>query len=196
MSQLPGNDLLSQVENAEDVRTLAVKLSQYLRQNVIPAISTTARNAAVSPIGSVAAPQPPSAVNVATFGEMVHVSIEDNQPLNRGINYFTEIGVNDPHIQQPIVYHHGTSRTPPPFSLPSLISGGGSPVSHKYNIQSYSQYPGGPPSAKTAFNNLEQFTLSGTTVGTPLPSTGSGTASNNGTQPGQGFGKSPVRLKA
>jgi hypothetical protein len=190
MSQLPGNDLLSQIENENP------KLGQYLRQYVNPAISRTAQNAAVSPVGSVAAPQPPAKVNVATFGEMVHVSVEDNQPLNRGINYFTEIGVNDPNFtQRPIIYHHGTSRTPPPFSLPSLISGGGSPVSHKYYIRSYSQYPGGPPSAKTMFNGGEAITLSGTTVGTPLPSTGSGTASGNGTQPGQGFGKSAVRLK-
>jgi hypothetical protein len=189
MSRLGGNDLLSQIEQDNP------KLGIYLRQYLIPSITRTAQNAAVSPTGSVAAPQPPAMVHVATFGEMVHVSIEDHQPLNRGINYFTEIGVNDPHIQQPIVYHHGTSRTPPPFSLPSLISGGGSPVSHQYYIQSYSQYPGGPPSERTRFNGGAAITLSGTTVGTPLPSRGSGTASGNGTQPGQGFGKSPVRLK-
>jgi len=188
MSQLPGNDLLSQIENENP------KLGQYLRQYLVPAVSRTAQNAAVSPTGSVAAPQPPSAVNVAAFGEMVHVSHQDNSPVNRGINYFTEIGVDDPSFRQPIVYHHGTSRTPPPFSLPSLISGGGSPVSHQYYFQGYSQYPGGPPSAKTVYNNGQPITLTGSTVGTPLPSTGSGTASGNGTQGGQGFGKSPVRL--
>ncbi len=188
MSQLPGNDLLSQIENENP------KLGQYLRNYLVPAISTTAKNAAVSPIGSVAAPDAPSAVNVSSFGEMVHVSHEDNSTLNRGINYFTEIGVDDPHFTRPIVYHHGTSRTPPPFSLPSLISGGGSPVSHKYYFQGYSQYPGGPPSAKTVYNNGAAVTLSGSTVGTPLPSTGSGTASGTGTQGGQGFGKAPIRL--
>ncbi len=188
MSLLPGNDLLAQIENENP------KLGQYLRNYLVPAISTTAKNAAVSPIGSVAAPDAPSAVNVSSFGEMVHVSHEDNSTLNRGINYFTEIGVDDPHFTRPIVYHHGTSRTPPPFSLPSLISGGGSPVSHKYYFQGYSQYPGGPPSAKTVYNNGAAVTLSGSTVGTPLPSTGSGTASGTGTQGGQGFGKAPIRL--
>lgn len=188
MSGLPGNDLLAQIENENP------KLGQYLRQYLVPSITTTAKNAAVSPIGSVAAPSPPSAVNVATFGEMVHVSHQDNAPVNRGINYFTEIGVDDPNCNQPIVYHHGTSRTPPPFSLPSLISGGDSPVSHKYYVQGYSQYPGGPPSAKVKFNNGAAITLTGSTVGTPLPSAGSGTASGNGTQSGQGFGKSPIRL--
>ena len=67
MSGLPGNDLLAQIENENP------KLGQYLRQYLVPSITTTAKNAAVSPIGSVAAPSPPSAVNVATFGEMVHV---------------------------------------------------------------------------------------------------------------------------
>ena len=188
MSQLPGNDLLSQIENENP------KLGQYLRQYLVPAITTTAKNAAVSPIGSVAAPDAPSAVNVAAFGEMVHVSVQDNSPLNRGVNYFTEIGVDDPHFTQPIVFHHGTSRTPPPFPLPTNVSGGGSPVAHKYYIRSYSQYPGGPPSAPTAYNNGAAVTLAGSTVGTPLPSTGSGTASGTGTQGGQGFGKAPIRL--
>jgi hypothetical protein len=188
MSLLPGNDLLSQIENENP------KLGQYLRQYIVPAIATTAKNAAVSPIGSVAAPSAPTAVNVTTFGEMVHVSHQDDEPVNRGINYFTEIGVDDPHWTQPIVYHHGTSRTPPPFSLPSLISGGSSPVSHEYYIRGFKQYPGGAPSETTAYNNGAAITLSGTTVGTPLPSTGSGTASGNGTQGGQGFGKAPIRL--
>ena len=155
MSQLPGNDLLSQIENENP------KLGQYLRQYLVPAITTTAKNAAVSPIGSVAAPDAPSAVNVAAFGEMVHVSVQDNSPLNRGVNYFTEIGVDDPHFTQPIVFHHGTSRTPPPFPLPTNVSGGGSPVAHKYYIRSYSQYPGGPPSEKTVYNNGAAVTLSG-----------------------------------
>lgn len=188
MSQLPGNDLLAQIEQENP------KLGQYLRQYLGPAITTTAKNAGVSPTGSVASPTPPSAVNVTSFGEMVHVSHEDNSPVKRAINYFTEIGVDDPNFNQPIVYHHGASRTPPPFPLPSLISGGGSPVSHKYYFQGYSQYVGGPPSAKVKFNNGAAITLTGSTVGTPLPSTGSGTASGNGTQGAQGFGKSPVRL--
>ena len=188
---LPGNDLLSQIENENP------KLGQYIRQYLIPPITRTAQNSAVSPTGDVPAPQAPAAVNVSTFGEMVHVSIQDDQPLNRGINYFTEIGVNDKNFAAPpIVYHHGTSRTPPPFSLPSLLSGGLDPVSHNYYIRSYSQYPGGPPSAKTMSNGGAPITLSGTTVGTPLPSNGSGTAPSKGTLAGgQGFGKSSVRLK-
>ena len=188
MSQLPGNDLLSQVEDENP------KLGQYIRQHILPAIATTAQNAGVSPTGDAAAPNAPTAVNVATFGEMVHVSVTDNSPLNRGVNYFTEISVNDPSFRRPIVYHHGTSRTPPPFPLPTNLSGGTSPVANKYYIRSYSQYPGSPPSDPVLANGGAAITLSGSTVGTPLASTGSGTASGNGTQGAQGFGKFPVRL--
>lgn len=185
MSQLPGNDLLSQIENENP------KLGQYLRQYLIPAITRTAQNAGVSPTGSVAAPEPPAALSVATAGETVHISVTDNARLNRGINYFTEIGVNDPSFRQPIVKHHGTSRTPEPFTLPTK-DGSGNTIS--YYFRSYSQYPGSPPSARTVFNNGAAVTLGGTTELDLLPSAGSGTASGNGTQGGQGFGKFPVRL--
>lgn len=188
MNQLSGNDLLSQIENENP------KLGQYLRRYIVPSILTTARNAAVSPTGQAAAPQAISGVDVATFGEQVHVSISDNSALNRGVHYFTEIGVDDPHFTRPIVYHHGTTRTPPPFSLPTNVSGGDSPVAHNYYIRSYSQYPGSPPSAPILANGGAAITLSGSTVGTPLPSNGSGTAASDGSQGGQGFGKSLMRL--
>jgi len=188
MSQLPGNDLLAQIENENE------KLGQYLRQYIVPSITQTARNAAVSPIGNVAKPDDLSNVSVAASGEMVHVSITDNSKLNRGVHYFTEISANDPSFRQPIVFHHGTSRTPPPFPLPSKD---GSGAAIKYYIRSYSQYPGSEPSNPIVHggaSNPTAVTLGGSTQLNLLPSTGSGTASGNGTQGGQGFGKSAVRL--
>ena len=188
MSQLPGNDLLAQIENENP------KLGQYLRQYLIPSVTTTARNAAVSPTGTAAAPEAPSGISVAAAGEMVHVSLTDNSALNRGVNYFTEISANDPSFRQPIVFHHGTSRTPPPFPLPSK-DGSGNPIS--YYLRSYSQYPGSHPSFPTVHGGAASptpVTLGGTTQLNLLPSTGSGTASGSGTQPGQGFGRFPVRL--
>ena len=190
MSQLPGNDLLSQIENENP------KLGQYLRQYLIPAISRTAQNAAVSPTGDVATPVAPSRISVAAAGEMVHVSLTDNSALNRGVNYFTEISANDPSFRQPIVFHHGTSRTPPPFPLPSK-DGNGTAIN--YYVRSYSQYPGSAPSNPVVHGGAASptaVTLGGTTQLNLLPSTGSGTASGNGTQPGQGFGKAPIRLPA
>lgn len=189
MSLLPGNDLLVQIENENP------RLGQYIRQYLVPAISRTAQNAAVAPDGNAAPPQSPSGVSVAAAGEMVHVSITDNSALNRGVHYFTEVSANDPSFRQPIVFHHGTSRTPPPFPLPSK-DGSGNPVS--YYVRSYSQYPGSAPSAPIVHGgaaNPTAVTLGGSTQLNLLPSTGSGTASGNGTQGAQGFGKSAVRLK-
>lgn len=188
MSQLPGNDLLNQIEQEWP------KMGQYIRQYLVPAISRTAQNAAVSPTGSAAAPESPSGVSVAAAGEMVHVSVTDNSALNRGVHYFTEISANDPSFRQPIVFHHGTSRTPPPFPLPSKDAGG---TAISYYVRSYSQYPGSAPSAPIVHGgaaNPTPITLGGATQLDLLPSTGSGTASGNGTQPAQGFGKFPVRL--
>lgn len=188
MSRLPGNDMLSEIENKDP------KLGQYLRNYLIPAITQTAQNAAVSPTGSVAAPESPSGISVAAAGEMVHVSLTDNAALNRGVNYFTEISANDPSFRQPIVFHHGTSRTPPPFPLPSK-DGSGNPIS--YYVRAYSQYPGSRPSAPVVHGgaaNPTAITLGGLTQLNLLPSTGSGTAAGNGTQAGQGFGKFPIRL--
>jgi len=185
---LPGNDLLSQVENENP------KLGQYLRQYVLPAISRTAQNAAVSPTGNAAPPEPPSGISIAAAGEMVHVSLTDNSALRRGVNYFTEISANDPSFRKPIVFHHGTSRTPPPFPLPSKDAGG-TPIS--YYVRAYSQYPGSPPSAPVVHGGASSptaVTLGGTTQLDLLSSTGSGTALGNGTQGAQGFGKSAVRL--
>ena len=188
MSQLPGNDLLSQIENENP------KLGQYLRQYLIPSVARTAQNAAVSPTGNAAAPDAPSGVSVAAAGEMVHVSVTDNSALNRGVHYFTEISANDPSFRRPIVFHHGTSRTPPPFPLPSQ-DGNGAAIN--YYVRSYSQYPGSAPSAPIVHggaSNPTAVTLGGATQLNLLPSTGSGTASGNGTQGAQGFGKSAVRL--
>lgn len=188
MSQLPGNDLLSQIENENP------KLGQYLRQYLVPAISRTAQNAAVSPTGENASPQSPSGISVSSAGELVHVAITDNSPLNRGVNYFTEISPNDASFRQPIVVHHGTSRTPAPFSLPSKDSSGNA---ISYYVRSYSQYPGSKPSIPIVHGGADKptaITLTGSTQMQLQPSTGSGTASGNGTQGGQGFGKSPVRL--
>lgn len=180
-----GNDLLAQIENENP------KLGQYLRRYVNSSIQTVAQNAAVSASSQIAAPQPIQSLNVAVSGEIVHVSHVDSSPLQKGVNYFTEIGVNDPNFRQPIVYHHGTSRTPPPFSLPTKDASGNA---ISYYMRGYSQYPGSLPSAPVIANGGAAITLGGTTEMNLLPSAGSGTASASGTQAGSGFGKSQVRL--
>src|SRR5580692_9747945 len=104
--QINGGQALSQVEQQSP------NLGQLLR-NMITGINTTAQNAAVSPTGEIAAPKKPDSVSIATMGEYVHVSIQHSGSLQRGVNYFTEIDTTGTgKFAQPIVYHHGTSRTP------------------------------------------------------------------------------------
>ncbi len=186
---LPGNDLLTQIENDNP------KLGQYLRQYLIPAVQTTASNAAVSPHGNIAAPQQIQGVSVKIAGEMMHVAISDSAPLQKGVNYFTEVSANDPSFRQPLVINHGPSRTSHPFPLPTQDDGG---TNISWYVRSYHQYAGSAPSAPVVYGGTSPtpITMAGTTKLTLLPSTGSGTASGNGTQAGSGFGKSLVRLQS
>lgn len=162
-----------------------------VHQNIIDAINQVAKNAGVSATGDIVAPKAPDSVTVKIAGELAHVSISHSGQIQRGTNYFTEISPNDPAFGQPVVYHHGTSRTPPPFLLPTYPDGGGTKVG--YSIRSYAQMPGGPPSSPTIAQG-GPFEMGGATELTLLPSNGSGTAPNNGQSAGQGFGKNQKRL--
>lgn len=185
MADLDGGEFLADLLN-KDVR------HGMLLQRIITAVNNTASASGVAPVGEVNAPTPPDAIKVAAAGEMLHVSLTHNAPVNRGVEYFTEISTN-PAFSQPVVYHHGTSRTPPPFPLPTK-NGSGSTVN--YYARSYSQYRGGPPSSPVVFGGVGSptpITMGGTTQLTLLPSSGSGTAPSNGQSAGQGFGKQSTR---
>lgn len=185
MPALDGGEYLAHLINT-DVR------QGMLFQRIITAVNATAQAAGVAPVGQVSAPTPPDGIQVAAAGEMLHVSVTHNAPVNKGIHYFTEIDTN-PAFPSPVVYHHGTSRTPPPFPLPTK-NGSGSTVN--YYARSYSQYLGGPPSAPVVYggaSNPTPITMGGSTQLTLLPSNGSGTAPANGQSAGQGFGKQSTR---
>jgi hypothetical protein len=162
-----------------------------VHQDIIDAINRLAVSVGASPTGEIPAPKPPDAVDVKVVGEMVHVSINHSGPIERGINYFTEVTPNTTP-NTPIVYHHGTSRTPPPFTLPTYPDGGGAKT--QYTIHSYTQHPGGAPSGRTLAAG-GPFEMAGTTQMTLLPGRGSGTAPNNGQSAGQGFGVNQRRDK-
>lgn len=180
MSKIQGGELLAQVEKENP------KLGLLLRSVIIRGINTLASNVAASPTSEVPAPSSPSAIQVATSGEMAHVSITDNNQLQRGVKYFTEVSTN-PQFSQPIVIDHGASRTSHPFPLPTNDSAG---TPHNWYFRSYSQYPGSKPSKPVTYGNESPtaVTMSGSTNMTLLPSTGSGTASGNGQQGGYGAG--------
>jgi hypothetical protein len=185
MADLNGGEFLADLLN-KDVR------HGMLLQRIIKAVNATAKAAGVAPVGQVSAPTAPDGVSAVAAGEMLHVSVTHNAPVDRGIHYFTEVSTT-PAFNQPIVLHHGTSRTPPPFPLPTKDNSG---ATHNFYVRSYSQLPGGPPSAPVVFggsSNPTPITMGGSTQLSLLPSTGSGTAPANGQSAGQGFGKQSTR---
>lgn len=188
---IPGKDLLAQIENAEDIHTLGIKLGAYFRNHVLPAIQTTADNAAVSPTSKIASPAPPESISVTTAGEMMQVVINHTAPVQKGIQYITHIATN-PQFTGSLIYDHGSSRVPVHIALPTKNAGG---ANHQYYVATVAQYQGSAPSAPTFFGGETPapITLSGTTQMDIQPGTGSGTASNGG-QTLVGLGKSQVRL--
>src|SRR5579884_3137412 len=122
-----------------------------LFQRIITAINTLATNTASSAVGQMQAPSAPDALQVKASGEMVHVSITHNGPVLRGVQYFTEVS-NDPQFSQPIVIHHGASRTSHPSPLPAHDDNG---ATQTWYFRSYAQYHGSPPSEKTVYGGAE-----------------------------------------
>lgn len=164
-----------------------------LLQGMINATNNSSRSAGVAPVGQVSAPPPIDSVNVAQAGEMLHVSLNHNSQINRGIQYFTEVSTNPQFTQIVAAHAHGTSRTSAPFSLPTKDSTG---ANHNYYLRSYAQYPGGPPSSHTVYGGSSSptaITMSGSTQLNLLSSTGTGTSPANGQSAGQGFGKFSTR---
>lgn len=188
---LPGNDLLTAVENAQDVQTLGTKLGQYIRRYLAPSVQNTAKSAAVGANGDIPAPAAPESISVTTAGELAQVVVNHTAPIQRGVRYFTTIATN-PQFIGAIVHDHGSSRCPPPIYLPTKDGSGNT---HSYYFGTVVQYPGSPPSKPTYYGGVTPVavTMSGTTQMTLQAGTGSGTASN-GNQPFQGLGKAAVRL--
>lgn len=183
-----------QVEGGRELSMIEQKdpMMGALLRRVLNGVNTLSTNSGISATGEPAAPKSPDSVQATAAGEMLHVSVSHGGQLQRGVQYFTEVSANDPTFSAPIVYHHGTSRTPPPFPLPTKSSAAGNPT-HNYYVRSYAQYPGSQPSEPTYLGGNGSapvpITMSGATVGDLLPSTGSGTAANTGQQAGWGLGK-------
>lgn len=196
MSQIGG--VGGQVDGGRELSMIEQKspmLGSLLR-NVIKGINTLSTNTGASATGEVAAPKAPDSVNAAVMGEYLHISVSHGGQLNRGVRYFSEVSANDPTFSSPIVHDHGTSRTPPPFPLPTKSASSGNPT-HSYYLRTYAQYQGSQPSAPTYHGGNASapvaIQMTGTTVGDLLPSTGSGTAANTGQQGGWGLGKTLTR---
>lgn len=162
-----------------------------LLQKVITGLNSLGFNIGASPVGRIAPPPPIQGLNVTTGGEYAHITINHNAAIRQGVNYFVEVANNKEFIgAHPI--HYGTSRTRDPIHLAPL-DGDGNP--QNWFARGFAQYPGSDPSKPVVFGGSSPtpITTTGTTQLSWNPSTGSGTASNNGSQIGWGFGKQATR---
>lgn len=156
------------------------------------AINRLGKNLGADPTSDRASPPDVQQLQVKTSGEMAHVVIQDNNPIAKHVNYFVEYA-NEPNFLQPHVEHLGTSRTRV-LNLPTNADspdGGVTPgAQQQYYFRAYSQYAGSKPSKYVNYGGhlAAPVTMTGSTSMTLLPSTGSGTAANNGQQGGYGFG--------
>jgi hypothetical protein len=162
-----------------------------LFQQLIDGINNLSDHVGADPVGNKQPPSPLQGITVKNAGELIHIALTHNSPMTKGVRYFTEYDT-DPGFPQPQVIHMGTSRTVPPFTLPSKDDNG---VALSYYFRAYPQHPGSEPGPVTVFGGGTPTAVipGGATQMTLVPSTGSGTASPSGQQGGYGFGKFLVR---
>lgn len=185
---IPGRDLLARIKNQNK------DLGIYLERYVIPAIETTASNAAVSPVAKIATPAPPEGIQVspATTGDMVQVVTTHTAPIIKGAHYIYSIADN-PQFSGAMTRIEPATRTPTHIALPTFKADG--VTKHDWHFAVQVQYPGSDPSAPIYHGGVSPapVNLNGTAAMDYTPGTGSGTAENGG-QVLVGLGKSQVRL--
>ena len=118
---------------------------------------------------------------------LVHAVINDPANISRNLQYFLEYDTN-PAFTQPQVEHLGASRSRV-LRLPGMTDDSSS---QNFYFRAYSQYPGSKPSPAVVYggaNGATPVAPGGTDTLTLLPSTGSGTAPNNGLVGGSGLGR-------
>lgn len=167
-----------------------------LLQRIIDAVNGLAKNVGASAVGKVDSPPPVNSIqvqgtqsgNVITCpSEILHLTLTHNGSLNKGVQYIHEIST-DPNFSAPHIVDGGCSRSLF-VHLPAQDSNGNPQV---YYHRAYAQYPGSDPAHPTVLGGLAaptQIVMTGTSKTSLLTSTGSGTASAQGTQGGHGLGK-------
>lgn len=187
MAKLDLSQVISAVATrATNYQTLLSSALQRLEDGV----NNLGQQLAAEPVGLAQAPPPLEGVNVKTAGEMVHVTLTHNVPIQKNIHYHVEYDT-DPSFPAPHVAHLVGSRGTV-LNLPTNDDGG---TAHNWYFRGYPQYPGSQPAAPVNFGGIvpTAVTLTGSTNLTLLPSTGSGTAAANGQQGGWGIGKTNTR---
>jgi hypothetical protein len=142
-------------------------------------------NVGADPTGFVPPAPTIQGLNVKAANGQVHVSINDSNPISKNLHYFVEYDTS-PAFAQPHVEFLGPSRGKV-LNLPGKTDGG---ATQNFYFRAYPQYLAGKPGVPVNFGGTVPTAVSpgGTTQLTLLPSTGSGTAPNNGERGGQGFG--------
>jgi hypothetical protein len=144
-------------------------------------------NLAADPAGTKDPPPTIQAITVKANGGLVHATINDANPIQRGLHYFIEYSA-EANFLQPHVVHLGASRSMSPLTLPAKDDNGNAQT---FYFRAYSQYPGGLPGKPIYFGGTAPTAVNpgGTNQLTLLPSTGSGTAAPSGQESASGFGK-------
>jgi hypothetical protein len=178
MSKLDPGQMLQSVKD-QNIRALF--------EQIIDGVNHLSTHIGADPVGNHPTPSAIQGITVKTTGELAHIALTDNNPVNKGVHYFLEYDT-DPSFPQPHVVHMGTSRSVPPITLPAKDDGGNAV---NYYVRAYPQMPGSEPGPVTVYGGASPTAISptGATQLTLAPSTGSGTAAANGQQGGYGFGR-------
>lgn len=175
------------IRNLHYIRQKDPKLAEAF-DDLVKAMGNVSVQTVTHPDGANVQPAPVNSVKVVAQDGIYHATITDHNPVYRGVNYFLEYDT-DPTFPSPQVIDNKSSRT-----------WRGHLGNQSLYWRAYSQYPqGGAPSTPVAHGGAQPVAVvGGGTISGPslLPSTGSGTASSDGTQGGSGAGKTIARLQA
>src|SRR5579864_8802672 len=157
-------------------------------RNLEQALNTIAQHTNANPLGPVDSPPQISSVIATPKGGGVHqITIQDSNPVARGINYFAE-------YSQTSDFANFTTVPMGPSRQVDIAPGTGPIFVRAYSSYLTSQpstpvYHGGDPANQTAVNST------GTTaaVAAGIAGTGSGTEPSNNPKGAAGFGFDPVR---
>lgn len=154
---------------------MALALEQT--QDAVNALGTST---GVDPTNHTTPPDPPNSISVKAAGGLAHVTLSDTSQRTRARNYFVE-AATDSAFSNPHVEPLGPSRGKF-FMLPGKKDDASTQL---WYFRAYSQELGS--SQRSDHQVFGGSTPTGVDVGgstslTPLPSTGSGTASTNGQQ--------------
>jgi hypothetical protein len=175
---------LGQIQNVPGSNWLYLAL-----QKVMKGVNSLAENVGAD-VNSLDPPPQIQGINVKSSGTgLVHVVLSDSSPIKRNIQYFVECDTS-PSFTQPHVEHLGASRDRV-LRLPGMNDAS---AAQTFYIRGYSQYYGSSkPSKPLVYVNPSTGSTAvlpgGTDTLTLLPSTGSGTANNNGLEGNSGLGR-------